>query len=112
MHSFRIIFNLHPLTPCHEILLLVERSKDLGLELVGDADASSAVGAGLGGGLLLVVDRLVRVASAAAAAVVVLVLGRGAVGLLGDEVLVGARGGRRACVANVAGTCDLHTVSR
>lgn len=94
-------------------LLLVEGCEDLSLELVGNADAGVALGAGLGGGLLLVVNvlvgsRLVRldgVAGATPADVVVLALGRGAVGLLGDEVLVGARGGLGLGVGDVSGSC-------
>lgn len=90
----------------------MEGCEDFGLELVGDADARVAVGTSLRSGLLLMVNllvggRLLRldgVARAASADVVVLALHGGAVGLLGDEVLVGARSGLLLGVANVTGT--------
>lgn len=91
-------------------LLLLEGRKNLGLELVGDTHARMAVGAGLGSCLLLVIDvlvvgRLLRLdgVTRSTSANVVVLLGGGAVGLLGDEILVGARGGRGFHIANISG---------
>lgn len=82
--------------------LLLENAHDLRLQLVGQAN-------GGGGPLGILLDLAeVLVAGTASTGVVVLVIGAGSDGGFGDDLLVGAGGGRLANIADVSATFSMH----